>query len=312
MGSNGYVTFGAPFTSFTPEPFPIYNNGYGSDYSNSYSSGGPYPGYNSSSYYNISGSGYNPYGSSNDGWSQSNIPDDSLSGWSDSSLPSNLGGGWSDSSFPSDLPGGWSGSSSPGASTGGWFDTSSSSSSADYSSMFYSSDPSYNGWSYNSGPYGSNPWSSYSSGQYHPYSSYPEEEMCYYYYDAEGNMIFSHRDYQNYHSSSYSHSWHSSASGNCNFTEYLPLCQPYNNYNYGQVEAIIAPFWHDIDPRINGGKLYYRLENITSASNVLSRAKDEIWVGTGEMFQPTNALIATWENVQQYSTCNGLVTYFIN
>ena len=190
-------------------------------------------------------------------------------------------------------------SSTSGYSFGGW----SESSNHDSASNSGPSD-----WSYFEGSSTPFPDFSYSYGPQYE-SSY--EEMCYYYVDANGSLVFSHRSYSYPYSSSYwysssydSSSWYSSGSGNCELLDYLPGCEPESNDTSGEPTALISAFWTDIDLRLGNGKLHYGFRNTSEAK---FRASTDIQDATGNLFYPENVFVVTWEDVQQYGTCNGLV-----
>ena len=81
-------------------------------------------------------------------------------------------------------------------------------------------------------------------------------------------------------------------------------CKPQTNQSSGEANAIVAAFWSDIDLRLGNARLYTQQKN---DSATLSRVHEDIYDGTGDIFYPQNSLVTTWENVQQFATCNGRV-----
>ena len=144
-------------------------------------------------------------------------------------------------------------------------------------------------------------------------SSHFIDNMCYYYNNTDGTLVFSHRSFSqpgNWHSSSYSsHSEPSSNLGDCGFTDHIQGCKPQINASSGQASAIVAALWSDIDLRLGNGRLYIHERNDPAT---LGRVFDDIYDGTGNLFYPENSVVATWENVQQFGTCNGLVSLQIS
>ena len=64
---------------------------------------------------------------------------------------------------------------------------------------------------------------------------------------------------------------------------------------------LIAPFWHDFDPR-RGGRIYYRQTNQSDQLRVLHQLVECSPQCTGEPtdFYPTQLFIATWDQVPQF------------
>ena len=145
------------------------------------------------------------------------------------------------------------------------------------------------GWSSSNSSYHNN-WSSADdySGSYQ--SAGFANDMCYYFYNIDGTLVFSHR--HDFHSGdshgpsgSYeSSTWYSSTSGDCGYTGHIEGCMPQLNGTSDQANAIIAVLWSDIDLRLGNGRLFIRQSNDPAT---IMRAYEDIFYGTGNIFYPS-------------------------
>eukprot|EP00061_Rhincodon_typus_P016054 g44067.t1 len=81
-------------------------------------------------------------------------------------------------------------------------------------------------------------------------------------------------------------------------TKDLPRETQYVDDGFPTDFPVIAPYLSDIDTSNDRGRIYYRQDH---SSDILDRAGREIRKSFPQSsFTPTNAFIATWENVAPY------------
>ena len=142
--------------------------------------------------------------------------------------------------------------------------------------------------SYNTGyESGSNSNGSSYNSEYHSSSSIG---LCYYYRDENGNYtIPEHCDYsKQYINSGYCyHGYHSE-----------------NDID----EDMIAVFWDNTDIRKGNGRVYareIREENDPELLyDIYMELQSNLSILSNQSWYPHSAVIATWENVQQFDSCN--------
>jgi len=93
------------------------------------------------------------------------------------------------------------------------------------------------------------------------------------------------------------------------YVSWWPYLYPYYYYYYYGGQAIIAPFWTDIDLRNTDGVVYLghisrsSAEQVvtTKAAEVFDKVKSLVLDGAGDAgFLPTEVVTVTWHNVSPY------------
>ena len=77
------------------------------------------------------------------------------------------------------------------------------------------------------------------------------------------------------------------------FTEFSPQQFPINSPH------LIAPFWHDFNPRV-AGRIFYRQTSNTDQLNTVHQLFTILDTGELRDFSPTHLFVATWDQVSQF------------
>ena len=91
------------------------------------------------------------------------------------------------------------------------------------------------------------------------------------------------------------------------FSQYIPMSFPLSS-NLTYWAALVAPYWSDVDIRVEPGRITYRVLYPTNSTELLSSISKETGDFLGfQEFSANWGLIVTWSQVGYYNEHNDLV-----